>query len=396
MTLTPTVYSSVTQIPIADWNAVVRDPSDLAMDLRLLDAFESTMRDQCRCWFVVFRDESQHPVAAACLARFDVDGLETTGPMSRAIAQRIRRAFPSYMRFGVLFCGLPLPSGASHLRWIDGADPREVTRSLDAVLQKLAVEHQARLVVVKELGDREIDELRGLCDLSYIRGDIPSSYELHQNFTNFDEYFRALQSGYRKQITRSQKRFHRAGGSIDVVTGMDIADCFTDELHSLYLATRKRAEYRMETYPAEFFREVGRRFGEDASLTLLRINDCVVGWTFGIVVGSEYHDLYIGINYDRNAEADVYFNLYYHDLDRVLRRGCTCVHMGQTSDEFKTRLGCDARELSFYVRATSPLVHAGLRRAARWVFPPVVRVTPRDIYLHPTEKKQRPATLQAR
>src|SRR2546429_1780293 len=154
MKLTPIVYDHIDDVPAANWSHVVSDPNDLAMDRRLLGAFQSTMIDQCRCWFVIFRDESQQPVAAACLAKFEVDALETTRPTSRAIAHRIRRAFPAYMRFGVLFCGLPLPSGASHLRWIDGVDRLALTASLDALLQRLAKEHRARLIVVKELGDR--------------------------------------------------------------------------------------------------------------------------------------------------------------------------------------------------------------------------------------------------
>lgn len=394
MPYTPSVYDRIEAVPASDWLAVVEDPNDLAMNRALLSAFQSTMTGQCRCWFVIFRDESQQPVAAACLGRFEVDALETTRPTSRAIAHRIRRAFPGYMRFGVLFCGLPLPSGASHVRWIRGVDRAELTASLDALLQRLAKEHRARLIVVKELGEREMDDLGSFTDRRYLRGEIPCAYELRHDFASFDEYFHALQSGYRKQITRSQKRFRRAGASIEVVTGETIAERFTNEIHSLYLATRDRAEYRMETLPAEFFREVGRRFGDDASLTLLCIGERVAGWTFGIVVGREYHDLYIGIDYALNGDADVYFNLYYHDLDRVFRCGCTCVHLGQTSDEFKTRLGCEPRELSFYVRASSSLVHAGLRRAARWVFPPVVRVAPRDIYLHPGGKKEKAAVLE--
>src|SRR5437773_2999480 len=178
MMISPTLYGQVEDIPPQDWSRVVSDPTDLAMDLRLLGAFQSTTRDQCRCWFVIFRDESQQPVAAACLARFEVDALETTRPTSRAIARRIRHAFPSYMRFGVLFCGLPLPSGASHLRWIRGVDRVELTASLDALLQKLAKEHRARLVVVKELGDREIEQLNSFADRGYVRGEIPSAYEL--------------------------------------------------------------------------------------------------------------------------------------------------------------------------------------------------------------------------
>jgi predicted N-acyltransferase len=377
----PTIYDRVADVPPGDWSKLIKDPYDLAMDRRLLAAFESTLGGQCRCWYVVFRDDDGECLALACLALFQIDALETTGPVGRAFTRRIRLIMPGYMRFGVLFCGLPLPSGASHLRYRADIDRNELLVALDALLREQARANRARLVVIKELDNRQSAELPGLSNRGYIRGEIPVAYEFKHQFISFADYFNALRSNYRKQITRSQKRLAKAGGSIEFASGAAICDHFTDEVHALYLAVRNQAKYRMETLPREFFHEVGRRFGENASLTLCRLGGRVVGFTFGITVGREYHDLYIGIDYARNAEADVYFNLYYHDLDRIFRSGCTRVHLGQTSDEFKMRLGCQPRELSFYVRAVNPIVHAGLRRIAKWVFPPVTRAEPREIYL---------------
>ena len=246
-------------------------------------------------------------------------------------------------------------------------------------------------MVVKELDEEQIKTLSpAACDRRYVRGEIPSNFELIHNFASFGEYFAALRSNYRKQITRSQKRFKSGGGSIQVITGAAIAENYTDAMHALYVAVRDHAQYRMETLPPEFFRETARRFGDDASLTICRLKDDIVGFTFGIKVGHEYHDLYIGLDYARIAEADVYFNLYYHDLDRIFRSGCTRVHLGQTSEEFKSRLGCEAFPRYFYVRAVSPLIHMGLRRAARWIFPAVARVEPRDIYLVAPPSKSKP------
>jgi len=147
----------------------------------------------------------------------------------------------------------------------------------------------------------------------------------------------------------------------------------SEDVYRLYQAVRDRAKYRMETFPLEFFHEVGRQFGDDAALTLIRRGDRVIGFAFSLTFGHESHNLYVGLDYLHNNEADVYFNLYYLDLDRAFRAGCTRVHLGQTSDDFKSRLGCSAEPLSFYVRAVNPVFHAGLKKLSRWVFPPVKR-----------------------
>ena len=131
------LYERVADIPIRNWIALSHGPADLAMDLRLLGAFESTMRGQCRCWFAIVRDDLDKPVAAAALCLFRIDALETTGPAIQSMTRKIRRLFPGYMRFTVLFCGLPVPSADNHLRILPGADRAAVLQSLDAAMRQL-------------------------------------------------------------------------------------------------------------------------------------------------------------------------------------------------------------------------------------------------------------------
>ena len=163
-------------------------------------------------------------------------------------------------------------------------------------------------------------------------------------------------------------------------SGRAIADVYTEELHQLYLAVWERAKYRLEKLPAEFFRDIGRRFADQASMTLVRCKERPVAFVFGIWEGSAYHNLYCGLDYELNDRIDLYFNLYYHELDRLMRAGARLVHMGQTSDEFKARLGATPEPLWFAVRATNPLVHRGLRTFSKWIFPPVLKTPQRQVF----------------
>src|SRR4051812_37035412 len=354
MICTPTVYDRIDDVPPHDWAALAPDPADLAMDRRLLATFQSTMIDQCRCWFVIFRDEHQQPIASACLCLFRVDALETTGPTVQKITRTIRRAFPRFMRFNVLFCGLPAPSADNHLRIAPAVDRGAVLRALDELMRTLARAHKARLIVMKEFETAQRDEFKTLEQLGYIVGDVPCARRLDAGFQNFEDYRAKLKSSYRSQVKQSLTKFSRAGCSVRYIAGAQIAQAMTEPLHRLYLNVRDRAKYRMETFPRQFFHELGRRFGDDATMTIVRCGDDVIAWVFALTFGGECHNLYVGIDYARNGEIDGYFNLHYRELDRAFRSGVTCVHLGQTSDDFKSRLGCSAHPLCFFVRAVNP------------------------------------------
>ena len=70
-----------------------------------------------------------------------------------------------------------------------------------------------------------------------------------------------------------------------------------------------------------------------------------------------------------NERAHIYFNLFYHDLDYAFSTEATEVHLGETSDGFKSRLGTEMVPMYCYVKARNPVVRAILKRLARQLFP---------------------------
>jgi hypothetical protein len=62
-------------------------------------------------------------------------------------------------------------------------------------------------------------------------------------------------------------------------------------------------------------------------------------------------------------------NLFYHDLDYAFSIGATEVHLGETSDDFKLRLGTEMVPMYCYVKARNPVVRVIVKRFARQLFP---------------------------
>jgi hypothetical protein len=366
--LSSEVFSSFDDAPPAWRNLCAR--SDLAMDVNVLSVFQRTLADQCRCWGVIVTDRGA-AIGCAALCLFPTELLDISHPLLARLRDGVRRVWPGFMRMSVLFCGLPVPSGSTHFRTRSAGDVSRVAGEVDRVMRRIAPRVGAKLLVFKEL-----DETSGA-----LHGGIPPMHLLNRPFESFADYREALKSRYRAQIQRSEKKLKAAGFETLCGRGAAFFDAhWNDEAHQLYVAVQSRAEQKLELMPAAFFRELAHALGDEVSLTLIRRAGRVCAFTFAITRAGAHYNLYSGLDYALNNEGDLYFNLFYKDLDQAFRSGATSVHMGQTSDSFKSRLGSATQPLYFFVRARAPWMNAALRLFAPVAFPAVRPVRPQDVF----------------
>ena len=375
------IYDSITDISPTDWQRLAGSEPDLGMDPRLIRVLEETLADQCRMWTMMVEDPTGALVACACLCLFLVDALSAAAPLVRQIAGFVRTSWANFLKFGVLFCCLPVPAGENHIRMTPEADRGAVLTAVHEGMRRLARMHHVRMMMFKEFEVARQGEFEPLERLGYLRGDVPMAYNLPGDFRSFDEYRSALKSRYRHQIMRSVKKFQQAGfRAVHVHDSTEIERLYTDRMHELYEAVWSRAEARLEKLPAEFFRQTARAFPGRTSLTIIYRGENVAGFTFGLSSGRVYHNIRSGIDYALNDEGDLYFNLFYNDLDQAFRRGHEEIHLGQDSDSFKTRLGSVPQSLSFYLRAPNPFLQGGLKAFSPLLFPKIPGVRAHDVF----------------
>ncbi len=373
------LFESFEDVPAA-WHELC-GRNDLAMDPGVLRVFQRTLINQCRCWGVVVFDAAGDAAGCAALCLFEADLMETASPFVLRWRDRIRRFWPGFGRMKIVFCGLPVPSGSTHLRVREGASAEMVVKEVNRIMQGIARMTGSRLMVFKELGGNDISFSEALTSSGYIRGAIPPMHLLKGCFESFEGYCNSLKSRYRSQIRRSQKKLKSAG--FEVLCGHGgkfLAGHFDEDTHRLYMAVRDRAGQKLELMPLSFFLGLAEELGEEALLTLIRRDQRICAFSFAIRRGGVHYNLYSGLDYTLNNKGDLYFNLFYHDLDHAFRAGATLVHLGQTSDAFKSRLGTTPRKLHFFARAPSPVLNLALRAFAPAVFPKVPAVETHDVF----------------
>lgn len=382
MSVTSEVYRSVRDLPMDQWEQVrSRCSGPVSMDHRFLSVIENTMGDVAQLWYALFFSGHHAPVACACMSILRVDLTTLAGPGTQRVSGFVRRFAPDSLYRNILFCGLPISLGQQGLLLTPEADTVGVLAELDMLMTALAHEHHASLIVFKEHGAEDLNALQTLLQRGYRQAEGLSMYVFNDSFRDFKHYLSSLKSHYRHDIRRSLRKLEE--NNIEIVRWTDpdvIRTVYTQELHALYLAVVDNADNKLEVLPREFFHGLSRQFPQEVALLALVQNGRVLAFNWSLATPSTYHFLFCGMDYEKNREMDLYFNLMYAELDYGLRHGADEIAVGQTSGHFKGRLGCRPRPLYLYVKAPSRVMAQLVNLSFAVLFPPRPRVSAANLY----------------
>jgi len=364
------VYDSIRRVSPEEWNSL-REPDDLFMDPRFIEAVENAMGRECRFRHVVVRDAQGRPMATACLSSFVIGGASLAQGTAGKILAILERIVPWAIRSKLILCGLPVSAGQSHIRFAPEADREAALRIVDGVARKFAKKEWARLIVFKEIDPDGCRDLEPLLSNGYRRAD---SYPMNKTlpaYHDFDDYLSQVDSKKRTTVRRSQRKFTKSGLRVEDRLGRDqAAELYTDDVHRLYEAVADQSEVEFGCLPAEFFRELARQLPDNTVFTYVYREDKIIGFLASLFSETTFHGLFVGLDYSLNSQSELYFNLLYHLVDIALRRRSQAIYVGQTADEIKNyKLGSYQEPMSIYVKGGRWTMRLVLKAAFSAIFP---------------------------
>lgn len=366
------IWSSVDEIDVAAWEQV-REPSDLFLDLRLLQAVETSMAATCRFRYVLYRDAAGEPAAIAVLCTFTIDiGVLADDVWSRWALRGLRRISRKLVDYRILFCGLPLSACQSSLRFAPGADSQVILQRLDVALRRFAKQDRASVIVLKEFADEELPPLKPLETLGYRKADSLPTHLVALHSDSFDGFLKDMNSKRRANVRMSLKKF--AGKGVEFVTTSDYATIerlFTPETYRLYEEVLGRSETKLEHLPQEFFLEMARQLPDCCEFTFAVEGERVIAFCISLWNDHEYRGLFIGYDASRNQDLDLYFNLAFRTIAEAAFHRSAVVEIGQNSSYFKrTKLGAVQSRRSLYVRGGNAVMNGVIGLLFKQLFPP--------------------------
>jgi len=380
MSLTCRLFESIDDVDLDAWERVHSEcGAPIFMDPRFVGAVEISMRQSYRFWYVIIY-ENGRPVACACLTAMKIDLADFADPHVASIVRRLPRVFSRFRNLKVFLCGLPGLPADKALTVSSPASSPQILSVLDGLICDLAAQERSDGIIYKEFGSDDLEWTKPLLNLGYRRVLTPPMHFFRPVFNDFSHYCAALKTRYRQQINRSIRKLS-PGISLSILTDpQQIVRLYTSEVHDLYHQMVAKAEMKLEVLPIEFFHQLTLRLSGEIELIVYSKDSKAIAFGWCLHAGPSYHLLYAGLDYQFNSEFDLYFNLHYAALDRAMRKRVSMIHVGQSANAFKARIGCYSEPLYAFTKGLGPFMSRVVRYGATFLVAQTPAMPPSNIF----------------
>lgn len=381
MPLTHTLATRIADVDPQAWDALREGPDDIFMDRRWLAAVEQGLPAAVRgCRYLLIFDGAR-PLLSACLLLVQHDAALLGQGWLRSLVQQARRLRPGWLMLPMLQLGSPVSCGQSQLRLAPDAPP-ELLERLHRLLEEQAAALDAALIVCSEFDDADADRLNALQSWGWTCGrSLPMNrFERAGRYECVDAFAQALRSHYRYKLQRSRRKFAGSGLQVQTLQGSAALAVYTPQVHALYLRVAARAQIAIEPLPHAFFVALLQALPQQVALHLVCDGDEVLAFAWSLFGAGWCANTFIGYDALRPDEVDLYFNLMLLQLDFALARGAGRIVLGQTADDFKSRIGCVPEDRWLFVRPRRSDLRLALGLLGRWLFPPPPAASPRHLW----------------
>ena len=353
--------SELAKLPI--WKSAF---ASLRKDRRYYEIVEDTICPDFRYSYFAIHDRDGAPRSIQPFFVLDQDLLVGLGSRALKIAHVIRKLWPRFLVMRSLMVGCA--AGEAHLQATGEPARRRDAELLSADIVRLAKEQKACLVVLKEFPSQYRRALS--CFLSRGFSRIPSMPMTRLNiaYENFDDYMaKALTGNTRKQL-RKKFRVTEQAGPIELEIVADASHA-VDEIYPLYLQVFEKSNFHFEKLSKAYFREIGQRMPDKARFFLWRQNGKLIAFALCLMEGETLYGEYLGLDYSMALRIHLYFYMMRDIIGWAIENGFTSIVSSSLGYAPKLHMRHVLEPLDVYVRHTSPLINAVMKRVLPWLEP---------------------------
>ena len=332
----------------------------LRKDSRYYEIVEDTICPEFRYRYFAIKTKTGDVCAIQPFFVLDQDLLAGAGPRIRAFAETVRRFWPRFLTLRTLMVGCA--AGEGHLPALELGERLSHAQLLAANISSLAHREKASLIVLKEFPSEYRDPLS--CFLAHGFSMMPSMpmtrLDISQ-YSSFDDYLsKAIKA---KRRTEFRRKFKAAEQSAPIeLTVTSNAASAIEDMYVLYAQVYERSNLKFEKLTKSYFREIGERMPDKARFFLWRQDGRLIAFSLCMVQSDTLYGEYLGLDYSIALKLHLYFTVMRDIISWAIANGFKSIVSTSLGYGPKLQMRHVLEPLDLYIRHTSPLMNAALRR----------------------------------
>ncbi|MCB0695788.1 MAG: hypothetical protein KDC07_00405 [Chitinophagaceae bacterium] len=358
-TITIKHYTNSSELPV-EWNDFI--PEGHFLQSKQLGITESAnLPDLSYCYVQVFNNNE--PVLAAGFQLLSLKSKHVNPAMIELVQQMLWRAFtiiahPKLLVGGHLFrhdvtsvyCGAEIPVYDTYLYY---------KQAIDHVMDLSC----ASAVVIKDMPEKLAKYFQNY-EPQYImlRNDISMEMNIPAEWNDIHDYEKALKHKYAQRFRKIQQPF--ASLDIKELSSAEVEEN-KHELFALYQQVTDHQQVRIGLLSSDFLPVLKRHNEERLKVWTGYEHGNLLGFFSAWVHNGAFDMFYIGFDYEKNKELNLYFNILYFAIEQAILMKKNKLILGRTALDAKARLGCTPRYLSTFVYIKNRFVRQRVMQAQK-------------------------------
>ena len=190
-------------------------------------------------------------------------------------------------------------------------------------------------------------------DYLLLRNDSSMQMALPDAWQGIQDYEKSLKHKYAQRFRKVRKSW----------AGLDVRELSVNEVHAvaadiyaLYRQVTEHQAVRMGLLSESFIPALKRFYGDRLKVWGIYENGRMIAFASAWVQEQSFDMFYIGFDYERNSELQLYFNVLFFAIEQAITLRKSLLILGRTALEAKARVGCRPEYLNTFLHIRNPLL----------------------------------------
>lgn len=176
---------------------------------------------------------------------------------------------------------------------------------------------------------------------------------ISDQWESVQDYEKSLKHKYAQRFRKLRQAW--ASLTIKPLDANDVAR-ESEAIFSLYSQVTEHQQVRMGLLSKEFIPVLKNSHPEKLAIWGIYEGDKMIAFTSAWVQEDSYDMFYIGFDYERNNEFQLYFNILFFAIEQAILLKKSELILGRTALEAKARLGCRPVYLNTFLHIRNPML----------------------------------------